>query len=100
MADITVQRHGDRWAIKETGAESPIKEFPTREGAELAAAQMAGDRTVEVVEEDPTGLARTTDPDAGEPAHGTPAEAAPDGMDPKITAGDPLERSREPQTGL
>ena len=61
---------------------------------------MAGDRTVEVVEEDPTGRAGTTDPDAGEPAHGTPAEAAPDGMDPKITAGDPLERSREPQTGL
>jgi hypothetical protein len=100
MADITVHRHGDRWAVKEAGAESPISEFPTREAAELAATQMAGGGTVEVLEEDPTGLAAVQDPDAGERAHGTPTEAEPGGMDPKITAGDPLERSREPQTGL
>lgn len=100
MADITVHRHGDRWAVKEAGAESPIAEFPTREAAELAAAQMAGGGTVEVLEEDPTGLAAVQDPDAGEPAHATPTEADPAGMEPKITAGDPVERSREPQTGL
>ena len=100
MADITVHRHGDRWAVKEAGAESPVAEFPTREAAELAAGQMANGGTVEVLEEDPTGLASGEDSEAGEPAHGTPQEAEPGGRDPKISAGDPLERSREPQTGL
>ena len=100
MPDITVHRHGDRWAVKEAGAESPIQEFPTREAAELAASQLATGGTVEVVEDDPTGLDRVQDPGAGEPTHGTPAEAAPGGTDPKVSAGDPAERSREPQTGL
>jgi hypothetical protein len=98
--NITVYRHGDRWAVKEPGTDSPVKEFPTREAAELAASQMAGDGTVEVLEDDPTGLAAKQDANAGEPAHGTPDEAEPGGTDPKISAGDPLERSREPQTGL
>lgn len=100
MADITVHRHGDRWAVTEAGAASPVKEFPTREAAELAASQMARGGSIEVQEDDPTGLADTQDPDAGKPEHGTPAEAEPGGTDPKVTAGDPLERSRQPQTGL
>lgn len=100
MADITVHRHGDRWAVKEAGAESPLKEFPTHEAAELAASEMAGSGTVEVLEGDPTALAGTQDPDAGKPEHGTPKEAEPGGTEPKITAGEPLERSRQPQTGL
>jgi hypothetical protein len=61
---------------------------------------MAGGGAVEVLDEDPTGLAAVQDPDAGEPAHGTPTEAEPGGTDPKVTAGDPFERGREPQTGL
>jgi Uncharacterized protein conserved in bacteria (DUF2188) len=100
MADITVHRHGDRWAVREAGATSPVKEFPTREAAELAASQMARGGSIEVLEDDPTGLADTQDPDAGKPEHGTPGEAEPGGTDPEITAGDPLERSRQPQTGL
>ncbi len=91
MVDITVHRHGDRWAVKERGAESPVKEFPTREAAELAARQMAGAGEVEVVEHDPTGLDAVLDHDAGEPE--------PAG-DERINAGDPAERSRQPQTGL
>jgi hypothetical protein len=98
MADITVHPHGDRWAVKEAGSESPVKEFPTREAAELAAGQMAGGGSVEVVEDDPTALAQ--DPAAGTPAHGTPEEAESEAAEPKVTAGDPAERSREPQTGL
>jgi Uncharacterized protein conserved in bacteria (DUF2188) len=100
MADITVHRHGDRWAVKDARAESPIKEFPTREAAELAAEQMADGGRIDVLEEDPTGLDAVQDPDAGEPAHGTATEAGPGGTQPKPTAGDALERSREPQTGL
>ena len=100
MADITVHRHGDRWAVEEAGAESPVKEFPTREAAELAAGQMARGRSVEVVEDDPTTLDAEQDPDAGTPAHGTPEEAESEGAEPKVTAGDPAEHSREPQTGL
>jgi hypothetical protein len=87
MPDMTVHRHGDRWAVKEAGAESPVKEFPTREAAELAARQLAEGGTVSVVEEDPTGLGDVQQPE-------------PQLEDHKITAGDPAERSREPQTGL
>jgi hypothetical protein len=90
MPDITVHRHGDRWAVHESGAESPVKEFPTREAAELAARQMADGGAVDVVEDDPTNLADVQDHDAGEPEL----------EDPKISAGDPAERSRQPQTGL
>jgi hypothetical protein len=87
MPDITIHRHGDRWAVKETGAESPVKEFPTREAAELAARQMAGGGAVNVVDDDPSGL-------------GDVPRDEPQVEDPKITAGDPAERSRQPQTGL
>jgi hypothetical protein len=87
MPDFTVHRHGGRWAVKEHGAESPIKEFPTREAAELAARDLADGGTVEVVDHDPTGLGDVE------------VEAAPR-EDPKISAGDPAERSREPQVGL
>lgn len=87
MPDITVHRHGDRWAVGEEGAESPVKEFLTRQAAELAARQMAAGGKVNVVEEDPGRL-------------GELAEHEPELEDPKITAGDPAERSREPQTGL
>ncbi len=88
MPDITVHRHGDRWSVLEAGAESPVKEFPTREAAELAAREMAGGGTVEVVDEDPTGLQH--DPDAGKPVE--------TGADPaKVSA---RERVRSTQTGL
>jgi hypothetical protein len=90
MPDITVHRHGDRWSVKEQGAESPVKEFPTREAAELAARDMAAGGSVQVVEDDPTGLADAQDHGAGRP----------DTPDPKISAGDPAERSREQQAGL
>jgi uncharacterized protein DUF2188 len=91
MPDITVHRHGERWAVKETGAESPVKEFPTREAAELAANQLAAGGNVEVLEDDPTGLDAIQDAGAGEAAAGASED---------VTAGDPAERSRSPQTGL
>jgi Uncharacterized protein conserved in bacteria (DUF2188) len=87
MPDITVHRHGDRWAVLEAGAESPVKEFQTREAAELAARQMAGGGAVDVVEDDPTDLGRVQGHE-------------PEVEDPQVTAGDPAERSRQPQTGL
>ena len=88
MPDVTVHRHGDRWSVLERGAESPVKEFPTREAAELAARQLAAGGRVEVVEEDPTGL------DAGaEAGTGEAVTGAPEGVDAR-------ERTRSPQTGL
>lgn len=90
MPDITVHRHGDRWAVTEAGAESPVKEFPSREAAELAAQQMAAGGSVQVVDDDPTGLADVQDHGAG--------QAEP--PDSKISAGDPAERTREQQGGL
>jgi hypothetical protein len=67
MPDVTVHRHGDRWAVREAGAESPIEELPSREAAEMAARQLAAGGRVEVLEEDPTGLADIQDEGAGEP---------------------------------
>jgi hypothetical protein len=60
MTDVTVYRHGERWAVAEQGLESPRQEFPTREAAEMAARQLAGGGNVEVREDDPTGLEETT----------------------------------------
>ena len=73
MPDITVQRHGDRWVVLETGAESPTSEFETRESAEMAARQLADGGDVDVRDEDPTGLdqAATDGPeDTGAPRVG------------------------------
>jgi hypothetical protein len=106
MPDITVQRHGDRWSVAEEGAGSPSKEFPTREAAEMAARQMAAGGTVEVREEDPTGLADRQDPSAGEPTHGGAADAGGEGsVDgpglPGASRGDLAgEEARERQSGL
>jgi hypothetical protein len=91
MADVTVHRHGDRWAVREGGAESPTKEFATREAAELAARQLAGGGEVEVLEDDPTSLQHTEPRDAAQPEPddqpGPRGPGAPEGV-------------REPQAGL
>jgi len=91
MPDVTVHRHGDRWAVAEAGAESPSKEFPTREAAEMAARQMAAGGSVEVREDDPTGLEHTEPDDAGEAPGGPPDETGGPGA---------AEGVRERQAGL
>jgi hypothetical protein len=90
--------HRVRFGHEVAGA--PVRVFATDCGHPSAASQMASGGTVEVLEDDPTGLADSQDPDVGKPEHGTPAEAEPGGTEPRVTAGDPLERSRQPQTGL
>ena len=66
MPDVTVHPHGGRWAVAEAGAESPLQEYPTREAAESAARQLAAGGTVDVLDEDPTGLGDTTPPGGAE----------------------------------
>ena len=85
MPDVTVHRHGDRWAVHEGGAESPAQEFPTREAAEQAARHLAGDGNVEVLDEDPTGLEHSEPRDAAQPetddaATATRGPGAPEGV--------------------
>jgi hypothetical protein len=82
MPDFTVHPHGERWAVLEAGAESPIKEFGTREAAELAARDLARQRGTEVVvrDEDPTGLDAVQDHEA-DPAGAGP-DAAPENAQP------------------
>jgi hypothetical protein len=89
MPDITVHPHGERWAVLEAGAESPTKEFGTREAAEMAARDLAQGGNVTVREEDPSGLHQ--DPEAGEPVEGDEFRAP---------GHDPAERARANQTGL
>ena len=90
MPDITVHRHGDRWSVLEAGAGSPVAEYATREAAESAARQRAHGGRVEVSEDDPTGLDRVQDPDAGEPIR----------TEPEVNAVDARERARTTQPGL
>jgi hypothetical protein len=75
--------------VLEAGAESPLKEFGTREAAELAARNMAAGGKVEVLEDDPSGLQQ--DPAAGEPAVRE---------QPAVNAADAAESTRSLQTGL
>jgi hypothetical protein len=89
MPDIRVHPHGERWAVLEAGAESPIKEFGTRAAAELAARDLASGGRVEVLENDPSGLQQA--PEAGEPSVRE---------EPDIAAVDARERVRSIQTGL
>jgi len=56
MPDVTVSRHADRWSVALRGEDSPLEEHATREAAEMAARQLAAGGTVEVLEDDPTGL--------------------------------------------
>jgi hypothetical protein len=91
MPDVTVHRHGDRWAVREAGAESPLEELPSREAAEMAARQLAAGGRVEVLEEDPTGLADVQDEGAGEPVRGGSGDVNPV---------DPTEPTRFEQPGL
>jgi len=89
MPDLIVHPHGERWAVLEAGAESPIKEFGTREAAELAAGDLAKGGRVEVREDDPSHLRE--DPDAGRPIGRS---------EPDIAAVQATERARSTQTGL
>jgi hypothetical protein len=90
MPDITVFPHGDRWAVAERSAESPLKEFPTREAAEFSAGQLAEGGSVEALEEDPTSLGHAEPRDAGEAADVATGRGRSD------TPPD----AREPQAGL
>jgi hypothetical protein len=56
MPDVTVHPHGDRWAVALPDASSPVREFGTREAAESAARELAGDGEIEVLEQDPSSL--------------------------------------------
>jgi Uncharacterized protein conserved in bacteria (DUF2188) len=88
MPDITIHRHGERWALHEAGAESPTKEFGTREAAEQAAHELAGGGKVEVHDEDPTTLGDSRQPIEDQPG------------DDEVNAVSARERARSVQTGL
>jgi Uncharacterized protein conserved in bacteria (DUF2188) len=88
MPDITIKRHGDRWAVHEADAESPTKEFESREAAELAARDLAAGGAVEIREEDSSDLGRSGSADGPET-----------GLD-QVDAVSARERARSPQTGL
>jgi hypothetical protein len=88
MPDIVVRRHGDRWALFEADAESATKEFETREAAEAAARDLAAGGSVEVREQDTSGLGAGT--------RGEIREEDPQG--PRNVSA--RERARSPQSGL
>jgi len=82
MSEITVFRHGDRWAVQDDPSTSPSAEYGTREEAEMAARSIAGDREV-VVREDTGGGERVPEPpDDSDPGR---LRRAPE--DPRIEQG-------------
>ncbi len=88
MPDIVVRRHGDRWAVCAADAASASKEFETREAAESAARQLAAGGSVDIREQDTSGLGQSTYADASAEDAGGPRS---------VSAG---ERARSPQSGL
>lgn len=79
MPDVHVTRHGQRWAVADDPAATPLSEHATREEAEVAARALAAERgggEVIVRDEDPSGLAGHEDREAGERPDG-PAGATP-----------------------
>lgn len=91
MTEITVFRHGDRWAVQDDPSTAPTAEYGTREEAEMAARQIAGDREV-VVREDTGGGERVPDAPEGKPDPGA-------GIDSRQGEG-VLETPRVEQGGL
>jgi hypothetical protein len=89
MPDVTVSRHADRWSVAVRGQASPVEEHPTREAAEIAARQLAAGGTVEMLEDDPTGLDENAAGDT------TRREGAPESHGPGATEG-----VRDIQAGL
>jgi hypothetical protein len=88
MPDIVVTRHGARWAVGEADAASPTEEFETREAAESAARALAAGGSVDVREEDTSGLGEDTHAEIrAEQAAGPRSVSA-------------AERARSPQAGL
>jgi hypothetical protein len=85
MPDITVQRHGDRWAVVEDG--SATAEYETRDAAESAARARADGGRIEVREDDPSGLDQA-------------AAELEDTVTDDATAVDARERARSTQSGL
>jgi hypothetical protein len=75
MPDITVQRHGDRWAVIPAGAESPTEEHESREAAELSARALADGGTIEVREDDPSHLDEADETSRGSDATRSPMPA-------------------------
>jgi hypothetical protein len=66
MDPIIVKRHGERWAVQDNQGTAPSEEYDTRELAEVAARQLAGDSGREVRFEDGGGdrqLGQVTEPD-------------------------------------
>jgi Uncharacterized protein conserved in bacteria (DUF2188) len=61
MSEITVFRHGDRWAVQVDPSTAPTAEYGTREEAEMAARQIAGGRAV-TVRDDGGGTERVPEP--------------------------------------
>lgn len=87
MDPIIVRRHGGRWSVQDDPATAPEAEYETRELAEVAARDLAGESGREVVIDDSGDELD----DTGHPARGPSADSAgiPDD-----------ELPREPQAGL
>jgi hypothetical protein len=100
MDAIIVRRHGDRWAVQDDAATAPSEEYDTRELAEVAARQLAGDSGREVRVDDSADdqrLGQVTEPDVeGE----RPTEGDAGVHERTGGAATGTEMPREPQAGL
>ena len=93
MEPIIVRRHGGRWSVQDDPSSTPEAEYDTRELAEVAAREKAGESGREVVIDDTgDGLDDTGEPapaESGGATGGGPSGGPPDD-----------EMPREPQAGL
>jgi hypothetical protein len=100
MDPIIVKRHGDRWAVQDGDDTAPIEEYDTRELAEVAARQQAGDGGREVRVDESSGdeqLGQVTEPDVEDEQ---PMEGDAGVHERTGGAATGTEMPREPQAGL
>ena len=100
MDAIIVKRHGGRWAVQDVAGTAPSEEYDTRELAEIAARQLAGESGREVRVDASAGdaqLGQVTEPDVEgeEPIEGDAGVHERTGG-----AATGTEMSREGQAGL
>jgi hypothetical protein len=98
MDHVIVRRHGTRWAVLDSPESAPAAEYETREQAEMAARQQAGDR--QVVVDEGTGDAGLGG-GGGVPGDERDVRGADAGIDGRTSgAGSGTETPRETQAGF
>src|SRR4051794_38501789 len=100
MPDVTIARHGDRWAVSDGPGQTPFFESYTKEEAEAEARRRAAGGEVRWAGDDAPGETAVGQDEPAADAHRDPGAGDPDELGPHGAPGTPGEAFREVQGGL